>query len=127
MRHQRVQDIIRQVLLQNRFKAAVLTDASGLPLVALPDGPEAEAPAAMVAIVRRAFDQVHERVGLGAMEEMILRDEAGQKLVCRRIVADQHDMVLAILVPPNIDHRRAIDDTVKKIKQAWWIKSAIKG
>ncbi len=118
-----VREIIRQLIIRNGFKAAVLTNASGLPLVALPDGAEAEAPAAMVALIGRVFEQVHDRVGLRAMDEITLRDEVGQRLVCRRVVIGQQDMILAVLVPPRRDHRQATDLAVQQIKQVWKFKA----
>ncbi|MCX7683560.1 MAG: hypothetical protein N2508_16590 [Anaerolineae bacterium] len=115
----RVREIMRRLLVENGFKAGVLTDASGLPLVALPDGAAASAPAAMVAFIRRAFDQVRGQVGLREMEEVILRDEFGQRLVCRRVRAGQYDLVLAILVPPGREYAQATEQAVRQIRQAW--------
>ncbi len=112
-------EIVRQLVMENGFRAAVLTNASGLPLVAFPEGSEAEAPAAMVALVQRVFEQVRGRVGLRTMDEIALRDEAGQQLVCRRVSAGQHELVLAVLIPPRRDYRQATSWAVQQIQQAW--------
>ncbi len=119
MNQERIREIVHRLIREHGFRAGVLTDASGLPLVALPDGADAEAPAAMVALVKRVFDQVHHRVGLRAMDEMVLQDEVGQRLVCRRIALEQRELVLAVLVPPQREHRSATDWAVHQIKQAW--------
>jgi predicted regulator of Ras-like GTPase activity (Roadblock/LC7/MglB family) len=115
----RAQKVIHQLLVENGFKAAVLTNSWGLPLVALPYGMESEAPAAMVALIRRTFKRVHDKVGLREMEEVRLRDEMGQSLVCRRIITDEHDLVLAVLVPPGQDNPAAIDRAVQQIEEEW--------
>jgi hypothetical protein len=73
----------------------------------------------MVALIRRVFDQVHDSVGLGAMDEMTLRDRGGQRLVCRRVVVDPHDLVLAILVPPGTAWQEGVEQAVQRIVHAW--------
>ncbi len=113
------QNVIQEMLTKGGFKAAVLTNESGLPLVALPYGSGSEAPAAMVAFIRRVFDRVHRRVGLRGMDEVMLRDEVGQILVCKRIVASGQDLVLAVLVPPGREYRQAVDWAVWEIQQVW--------
>ncbi len=113
------QDVIQELLVRSGFKAAVLTNESGLPLVALPYGPGSEAPAAMVAFLRRVYDQVHKRVGLRKMDKIVLLDEVGQSLICRRIVANDQDLVLAVLVPPGRPYQKALDWAVSEIRQVW--------
>jgi predicted regulator of Ras-like GTPase activity (Roadblock/LC7/MglB family) len=113
------QDIIEGLVRKNSLRAAVLTDELGLPMAAFPSGVQSEAPAAMVVQIHRLFDRVHGQVGLRAMEEVTLRDDAGQQLVCRRIVTAEHDMILAVLVPPGRRHRQAIDQAVDQIVESW--------
>jgi predicted regulator of Ras-like GTPase activity (Roadblock/LC7/MglB family) len=114
-----VQNIVESLVRENAFRAAVLTDEYGLPLGAFPTGTLSEAPAATVAQIRRLFERVHGRVGLRAMEEVALRDDAGQRLVCRRIVVGEYDLILAVLVPPGRRCRQAIDQAIEAIRQAF--------
>lgn len=114
-----VQNIVESLVRENAFRAAVLTDEFGLPLGSFPTGALSEAPAATVAQIRRLFDRVHRRVGLRTMEEVALRDDAGQRLICRRIVIDEHDLILAVLVPPGRPSREAIDQAVEGIRETF--------
>lgn len=117
-----VQNIVESLVRENAFRAAVLTDEFGLPLGAFPTGALSEAPAATVAQIRRLFDRVHGRVGLRAMEEVTLRDDAGQRLICRRIVVEEYDLILAALVPPGRPCRQAIEEASEEIRQAFTAK-----
>jgi hypothetical protein len=112
-------EIIQKMVEENRFKAALLTNSAGLTLVGFPDGPEAEMPAAMIALLQRTFEKVQSHVGLRAMSEMLLCDEVGQKLVCCRFSAGGHDLILAILVPPNRLYQQALEKAIEQIKQIW--------
>lgn len=111
--------VLEQLVRNNGFRAAVLTNELGLPLAAFPEGAESEAPAAMVARIQRLYDQVHERIGLRQMQEIVLRDEAGQQLICRRFCARQQSMTLAVLVPPGRAYRQAVEEAVGEIQTSW--------
>ncbi|MBN1179130.1 MAG: hypothetical protein JXD18_07965 [Anaerolineae bacterium] len=111
--------IVERLVRQNGFRAALLTNELGLPLVAFPGGVAAEAPAAMVVKIERTFDRVHRWVGLRDMSEAVLCDDAGQRLVCVRILVDDHDLILAVLVPPKRPYRRAIAQAAQDIRRTW--------
>ncbi len=113
--HETVQQLVRS----NGFRAAVLTNELGLPVASFPEGAEAEAPAAMVARLQRTYEQVHKRVGLRAMQEIVLRDEAGQQLVCSHFSAGQQRLTLAVLIPPGRAWRQAITRAIEEIQGAW--------
>ena len=113
------EDIIERMVRENAFRAAVLTNELGLPLAAFPGGIQSEAPAAMVAQIRRMYDRVHHRVALRDMGEIVLRDDAGQRLVCRRFLVEDYDLILAVLVPPGRRYRQAINETVAEIRECW--------
>jgi hypothetical protein len=104
---------------ENQFRAALLTTSAGLTLVGFPDGPESEMPAAMIALLQRTYEKAQNHIGLRAMSEMLLCDEVGQKLVCCRFLAGGHDLILALLVPPNRLYRQAIEEAIELIKQTW--------
>ena len=114
-----VQSIVESLVRGNAFRAAVLTDEFGLPLGAFPTGARSEAPAATVAQIRRMFDRIHRRVGLRTMDAVTVRDDAGQRLVCRRVVVGEHDLILAVLVPPGRPSRQAVDQAVSEIRQVF--------
>ncbi len=115
----KIQDIVQQLSQQHGFTAVVLTDASGFPLASSLGGGSAEAPAAMAALIQRVAEQARSHVGLGAMDEVTMNDEAGQRLVCRWFSAGSHKLILAIKVPPQMSYRRATNQAVKQIKEAW--------
>lgn len=115
----KVQDIIQQLGQQPGFIAAVLTDASGFPLASSSGGGTADAPAAIAAMIQRVAEQARSHVGLGAMDEVTMNDEAGQRLVCRWFTAGDHKLILAVKVSPQVAYRRATNQAIKQIKQAW--------
>jgi predicted regulator of Ras-like GTPase activity (Roadblock/LC7/MglB family) len=114
-----VQEIVQQLSQQHGFTAVVLTDASGFPIASSASGGAAEAPAAMAALIQRVAEQARNHVGLGAMDEVTMNDEAGQKLVCRWFAAGDHKLILAVKVPPQVTYRRATTQAIKQIKDAW--------
>jgi predicted regulator of Ras-like GTPase activity (Roadblock/LC7/MglB family) len=114
-----VQEIIQQLGQQSGFAAAVLTDASGFALAASAGGGTADAPAAIAALIQRVAEQARNHVGLGAMDEVSMNDEAGQRLVCRWFTAGDHNLVLAVKVLPNVAYRRATTQAIRQIKQVW--------
>ena len=114
-----VNEVIERLVRENGFRAALLTNELGLPLVAFPGGLQAEAPAAMVVKIQRTFDRVNRWVGLRDMSEVVFNDDAGQRLVCVRILTGEHDLLLAVLVPPRRPYRRKIAQAAKQIQQMW--------
>ncbi len=117
-----IQEIIQQLCQTHGFTAAVLTDASGFPMASSSGGGTADAPAAMAALIQRVAEQARSHVGLGAMDEVTMNDEAGQKLVCRWFTAGDHKLILAVKVPPQIPYRRATNQAIRQIKEVWTFK-----
>jgi len=114
-----VQEIIQHLSRENHLPEIVLTDASGFPLAASTNGSQAEPSAAVAAMIQRVAEQARGHVGLAAMDEVVMNDEAGQRLVCRRFMAGELVLYLVIKAPPKVAYRRATNDAIRQIRAIW--------
>ena len=114
-----IQAIVQQLGQEMGFDEAVLTDSSGFPLAAYTAGGNPEPSAAIAAMVQRVAEQAGSRVGLGAMDEVSMYDEQGQRLVCRRFKVCDRVLFLAVKAPVHMAYRRATSHTIRQIRAAW--------
>lgn len=114
-----IQEIIQQLGRENRFAEAVLTDASGFPLAAFTQGGSPEPSAAIAAMIQRVAEQAGGRIGMGSMDEISMNAESGQRLVCRRFMAGEHVLYLAVKLPTYMPYRRATSQAIRHIRLAW--------
>ncbi len=108
---------------QGGFPIAVLTDRQGLPIAsaASPDqNPEMQS--ALVALVQKTATQVSDQLGMAQTDEISLFDTEGQRLVCRPFTVNEHNMILAVLVPnKHQSYRRLTNKAVTAIQRCWEI------
>ncbi len=114
-----LQEIVQQVGVEHGFLAVVLTDASGFPLAASTGGEQAEAPAAIAARVQRVAQQASAHVGLGEMDEIVMFDEHGQRLVCRAFAAGERTLILVVKLAAQTAYRRATNQAIRQIQRVW--------
>lgn len=117
-----IQEIVQQLGQQAGFHEAVLTDSMGFPIAAFITNSSAEPSAAVSAMIQRVAEQASERVGLGAMDEVSMYDEFGQRLVCRRFLVGERVLFLTVKVPPQVSYRRVTNQAIHKIQAAWTIR-----
>ncbi|MCQ3980323.1 MAG: hypothetical protein DPW09_43480, partial [Anaerolineae bacterium] len=80
------------------FPIAVLTDRHGFPIAsAAAPGQDPETQSAVVALVQKTAAQVRDQLGMAQTDEISLYDTNGQRLVCRPISVNGHDLILAVL------------------------------
>lgn len=103
------------------FPIAVLTDRHGFPIAsAAAPGQDPETQSAVVALVQKTAAQVRDQLGMAQTDEISLYDTSGQRLVCRPISVNGHDLILAVLVPnKTASYRRLTNQAVSAIRRAW--------
>ncbi|MBE7470093.1 MAG: hypothetical protein HS114_13250 [Anaerolineales bacterium] len=103
------------------FPIAVLTDRHGFPIAsAAAPGQDPETQSAVVALVQKTAAQVRDQLGMAQTDEISLYDTNGQRLVCRPISVNGHDLILAVLVPnKTASYRRLTNQAISAIRRAW--------
>jgi predicted regulator of Ras-like GTPase activity (Roadblock/LC7/MglB family) len=106
---------------QGKFPIAVLTDRHGFPIAsAAQPGQNPDTQSAVVALVQKTATQVRDQLGMAQTDEISLYDTQGQRLVCRPISINGHDLILAVLVPDkNSSYRRLTNQAINAIRRAW--------
>jgi predicted regulator of Ras-like GTPase activity (Roadblock/LC7/MglB family) len=116
-----INQLLAQMNAEAGFPLSVLADSQGLPIAwAASEEIDAERQSAVVAMVQKAALQVSKQLGMAEADEISFFDANGQHLVCRPFQADDHSLILAVIVPDR-DHtyRRATSHAVAEIKRIW--------
>lgn len=106
---------------QGGFLIAVLTDRHGFPIAssAMP-GQNPDTQSAVVAMVQKTATQVRDQLGMAQTDEISLHDTTGQRLICRPLTINGHEMILAVLIPPAVkSYRRLTNQTIGAIRRLW--------
>ncbi len=116
-----ISEILAEMNKQGNFPISVLTDQHGFPIAsAASPGQNADTQSAVVAMVQKTATQVSTKLGMSQTDEISLYDTEGRRLVCRPFSANQHDMILAVLVTDrNQSYRRLTTQAVSAIRKAW--------
>lgn len=103
------------------FPISVLTDAQGLAIAsAAQSGLDTDRQSAVVALIQKMAVQVARQLGLGVTDEISLNDENGQRLICRPFQINDHEMILAVIVPDKAaSYRRATNQAISEIRSTW--------
>jgi len=103
------------------FPISILTDRHGFPIAsAAAPGQDADRQSAVVALVQKTAIQVQEQLGMAQTDEISVYDANGQRLVCRPFKANEHDLILAVLVSDrNQSYRRLTTKAVQTIRRLW--------
>ncbi|MFN8453963.1 MAG: hypothetical protein U0401_04695 [Anaerolineae bacterium] len=106
---------------QGGFPISVLTDRHGFPIAsAAGPGHNADTQSAVVAMVQKTATQVRDQLGMAQTDEISLFDTNGQRLVCRPMSVNGHEMILAVLVPDkDKSYRRLTNQAVSAIRRTW--------
>lgn len=106
---------------QGGFPISVLTDRQGFPIAsAAGPGYSPDTQSAVVAMVQKTATQVRDQLGMAQTDEISLFDTSGQRLVCRPMSINGHDMILAVLVPDkDKSYRRLTNQAVNTIRRMW--------
>ena len=103
------------------FPLAILTDVQGLAIASAGrDGMDLDRQSAVVAFIQKTAVQVTKQLGMGMTDEISLYYETGKRLVCRPFRVNDHELILAVIVPEkNLTYRRATNHAINEIRQTW--------
>ncbi len=113
--------LLAQMNAEADFPISILADSQGLPIAwAASKDIDPERQSAVVAMMQKAATQVSKQLGMAETDEISFFDANGQHLVCRTFQADEHALILAVMVPDR-DHtyRRATSHAVAEICRIW--------
>lgn len=99
------------------FEISVLTSDEGLPIATAPPDHDSELAAAMVALLQKVSNDAQSQIGMALVDEVTIRDQNRFRLVCRRIVVGQEELILSAIVPPDHYYRRVTNRAIKRIRQ----------
>lgn len=117
----KLRQLLEEMNEKGSFPISVLTDSQGLAFAsAVSNGMDTDRQSAVVAFVQKTAGQVIRQLGMGAMDEITLNDENGQRLICRPFTVGEHELILAILVTEkNTSYRRATNQAISEIRKTW--------
>lgn len=102
------------------FQASVLASSDGLPIATSPRNYDSETTAAMVAWLRSVAQQTQDQVGMGQLDEVLVRANDRLRLICRCFQIDGEDFILAVVVPSQQRYyRRQTNRAVRELRLAW--------
>lgn len=103
------------------FPISILADRHGFLIASAADAnQDPDRQSAVVALVQKTAVQAGDQLGLGQTDEVSLYDAEGQKLVCRPFVANEYEMILAVLVPTRRQSYRLLTNNAIKSIQSMW-------
>ncbi len=113
--------ILHEMNTEGAFTASVLASEDGLPIASAPTPSpyDAEAIAAMVALVKDFIIQAQTRIGLAEVDEVSIVVNDRSRLVCRYFQVGTQSFVLTVLAPPQQSYRRLMTRAVRQIKSEW--------
>ena len=103
------------------FPISVITDVQGFPIASAADsGQNPDAQSAVVALIQKTAAQVRSQLGMAQTDEISVHDTQGQRLVCRPFLANEHQMILAVLVTDKYQtYRRLTNTTIRAVQRLW--------
>jgi predicted regulator of Ras-like GTPase activity (Roadblock/LC7/MglB family) len=110
-------DILEEMNQEGGFTRSVLASSEGLPIASVPVNPDSELASALVALLQKVSADTQDQLGLSPVDEITIRLENQEHLVCRTITTGRDCLSLCALVPPHHPYRRATNRAVKRIRE----------
>lgn len=110
------EEILREMNKEGGFNRSVLASSEGLPIASSPQRPDHELASAMIAMLQKAGVETQDHLKLAAVDEVTIRTEDRERLVCRTIPSGEDWICLCALVPPGHSYRRATNRAVRLIQ-----------
>lgn len=103
------------------FSAIVLTDKSGLPIVASSiSGDDAEIHAATVSKIQQTISQTKDHLNMADLEEFSMYDSSGKRLIIRPFNTSSSILFLTILMPgKSMPYKRLMNRAIRIITREW--------
>ncbi len=116
-----LKNILEVMNALGKYPIAVITDMDGFPIAAAArPGEDPAMQSAVVALIQKTASQVRGQLGMAQTDEVTVYDTQGQRLVCRPFEANNHEMILAILIPEKKQSYRFLtNNTISKVKKLW--------
>ena len=113
--------ILARMNQDGNFLISVLTDRNGFPIAsATASGEDPDLQSAVVALVQKTAAQVQQQLDMAPTDEISIFDTAGRRLVCRPFTANEHQLILAVLIPTrHQSYRRLTNTAVRAIQRQW--------
>ncbi len=120
-RSQRLASILRDLVETRGFVAAVLTTHMGLPLSSAmrEDRSLSDILAAVAPVLEQAAQRTSARSGLDDADEVVIRSADRTRLICRFFTVEGQQLILASIVPKGVAYRRAMNQALRAIREAW--------
>lgn len=108
-------DIIRE----GGFTTIILTDESGLPIIASNStGEDAEIHAATVSKIQHTISQTKDHLNMSDLEEFSMYDNSGKRLIIRPFKTSSSILFLALIIPGKLlPYKRLMNKAIKIISQ----------
>ncbi|MCJ7716491.1 MAG: hypothetical protein MUO54_08225 [Anaerolineales bacterium] len=110
-------DVLKDMNAEGGFIRSVLATSEGLPIAAAPENSDSELAGAMVVLLQQVSADTQDHLGMAPVDEVTIRTEDNNHLVCRTIVSGEDWLSLCALVPANKAYRRATNKAVRKIRE----------
>ena len=113
--------VLENMNIAGKFSIAVITDRQGLPIAsAASPGEDPETQSAVVALIQKTAAHLRTQLGMAQTDEIALYDQSGRRLICRPFTVNNHDMILAVVIPnKKQSYRRLTNQAVTAIRQQW--------
>ena len=113
--------LLEEMNQKGGYPISVLTDRQGFPIASAANSDQdPDTQSAVVALVQKTASQVSNQLGMAQTDEISLYDAKGRRLVCRPFNANNHEMILAVIIPDKSQsYRRLTNQAVNAIKRQW--------
>jgi predicted regulator of Ras-like GTPase activity (Roadblock/LC7/MglB family) len=105
---------LKTLLREGKFLGAVVASADGLPLAMAGRGADTELMAGVAAWLKDFAERTH-----AVLDEIVVRDRQGNRLVSRYFNVGNDQLLLAVSVPPRRPHRHLTNSAIREIQQVW--------
>jgi len=114
-------DILKKMRQEGNFSFCVLIDKDGFQVAAAAnDTRDLDRKAATIALIQRTIEQVQRHMGMTSLQEVVIFDSSGERLVCRLFHLQHYPMILACILPDrNQPYRKIINKVIREIHQNW--------
>ncbi len=110
-------EILEEMNQEGGFYRSVLATSEGLPIASAPEEPDQELASAMIAMLQKVGVETQDHLSLAPVDEVTIRTEEKEHLVCRTIPSGKDWVCLCALVPPGQYYRRATNRAVRRIRE----------
>jgi len=105
---------LRALVQEGQFRAAVVASIDGLPLAMAGQNADQELMAGVAAWLKEFAERTH-----NSLDEIVVRDTQGNRLISRYFNVGNDPLLLAINVPPGQSHRQLTNKAIKEIQRIW--------